>query len=352
MHLDDLLRELVDRGGSDLHLKVGSPPVFRVDGKLVRGEEPPLSAEDTRSLLFSIMTDAQRRKFLEQLELDLSYEVADVGRFRINVYVQRGRIGAAFRYIPFEIKTIDEWGLPQILKNIALFHRGLVLVTGPTGSGKSTTLAAMIDHINSNESRHIITIEDPVEFVFKDNLSVIEQRELGVDTKSFASALRHVMRQSPDVIMVGEMRDKETVALTLTAAETGSLVLATLHTTDSVLTVDRIVDMFPPDQQEQVRLQLAATLKAVISQTLLPKVTGGGRIAAFEILIGTPAVQSAIREGKTEQIYSLIQSGSKYGMQLLDHSLRDLYLRGLVSFEDALAKASHPQEFEATIANL
>ncbi|RKZ27544.1 type IV pili twitching motility protein PilT [bacterium] len=350
--LDTLLKKLVELNGSDLHLHVGEPPIYRVDGRLIRSELPPLKPEDTRNLVLPIMTEEQRKRFREELELDLSYEIPGLARFRINLFLQRGNIGAAIRLIPLHIKTIDEWGLPQVLKKIALLPRGFVLVTGPTGSGKSTTLAAMIEHMNTHVRRHIITIEDPIEFVFEDKMCTIEQRELGVDTLSFSEALRRVMRQNPDVIMVGEMRDLETMKQALTAAEMGALVLATLHTTDAAQTVDRIIDVFPPEQQHQVRLQLAATLQAVISQTLLPLASGKGRIAAFEILIVTPAVRNTIREGKIEQIYTIIQTGAKEGMRLLDQSLKELYLRGLVNYEDALAKASNPQEFEESVGRL
>ncbi len=349
----NLLKELVKRGGSDLHLKVEEPPIFRIDGRLVRATEyDVITPEFMKETMFSLMTEKQAERFKKDLELDLSYEIPGMSRFRINVFLQKGYIGAAIRQIPIKIKTIDEWGLPSQLKDIAMYSRGFVLVTGPTGSGKSTTLAAMIEEMNNRVKRHIITIEDPVEFVFEDKMCVIEQREIGVDTFSFSEALKRVVRQSPDVIMVGEMRDLETISRALTAAEMGALVLATLHTTDAAQTVDRIVDVFPPEQQHQVRLQLSNTLRAVISQTLLPLATGKGRIAAFEILIGTPAVKNAIREGKVDQIYNLIQSGGRHGMRLLDQSLKDLYLRGLVNYEDALSKASNPSDFEASIARM
>ncbi len=348
-YLDSVLTKLVEENGSDLHLKVGEPPIFRIDGRLSRTSHPPLSADDTKHIVLSLMNEERRDKFRQNLELDMSYAIPGVARFRVNIFSQKGHLGAAMRTIPLHIKTIDEWGLPPILKKLALLPRGFILVTGPTGSGKSTTLAAMIEHLNSNARKHVVTIEDPIEFMHADMMATIQQREIGVDTHSFADALKHVMRQNPDVILVGEMRDLETISLAITAAETGSLVLATLHTVDAAQTVDRIVDMFPPEQQQQIRLQLSSTLQAVVSETLLPLVDGEGRIAAFEILICTPAVRNVIREGKAEQIYSIIQSGAKYGMKLLDQALKDLYLRGLVSYGDALAKASNPQEFEESI---
>ncbi len=348
-----LLEELVKLEGSDLHLKADDYPIFRIDGRLVRMTKYPIvTAQFIKDTFFSMMNEIQKNRFKKELELDLSYEIKGVSRFRINLFLQKGMVGAAIRAIPIKVKTIREWGLPEILETIASFNKGFVLVTGPTGSGKSTTLSAMIEFMNRNYKRHIITIEDPIEFVFEDKYCIIEQREIGVDTFSFTEALKRVVRQSPDVIMVGEMRDLETISRALTAAEMGALVLATLHTTDAAQTVDRIVDIFPPEQQHQVRLQLSNTLRAVISQTLLPLATGKGRIPAFEILISTPAVKSLIREGKVDQIYSIIQSGGKYGMKLLDQSLRELYLRGLVNFEDALAKASNPVEFEASITRM
>jgi len=350
--LDTLLQKLVERNGSDLHLKVGEPPTYRIDGKLVRSEYSVLKPEDTRDLIFPIMTDIQKKKFMEDWELDVSYELRNVARFRINVFLQNGKVGVAIRMIPIHIKTIDNWGLPQVLKKVALLPRGFILVTGPTGSGKSTTLAAMIQYMNTNVKRHIVTVEDPIEFVFQDEMCAIEQREIGVDTLSFAESLKRVMRQNPDVIMVGEMRDLDTISRAITAAEMGSLVLATLHTTDAPQTIDRIIDVFPPEQQHQVRLQLSTTLQSVISQTLLPLASGKGRVAAFEILIVTPAVRNTIREGKVDQIYNLIQSGGQLGMNLLDATLKELYLRGLVNYEDVLAKASNPQEFESSLARV
>ncbi|MEW6687045.1 MAG: type IV pilus twitching motility protein PilT [Candidatus Edwardsbacteria bacterium] len=349
MEMDELLEELVLREASDLHLRIGEPPIYRLAGHLVRSEFPVVTEEDTKKLLYSIMSEERQKKFERELELDMSYGIPGISRFRVNVFKQRGAVGAALRVIPLRIKTIDEWGLPQILKELCLLPRGLVLVTGPTGSGKSTTLAAMVEHINRFRRAHLITIEDPIEFIHKDNLACIEQRELGSDTHSFAASLKHVIRQNPDVIMVGEMRDFETMSLAISAAETGHLVLATLHTTDAAQTVDRIINAFPPEGQAQARLQLSSTLQAVISQALLPALDGKRLVAAFEIMVCTSAMRSVIREGKTPQIYSLIQAGAKYGMQNLDQSLKEIYLRGLVSYEDALAKSSNPQEFEQSV---
>jgi twitching motility protein PilT len=331
---------------------VGEPPVYRIDGKLKRSRFGVLTNDDCTRLIGAILNEERQQLLQENKELDLAYSVPDLARFRVNCFYQSECLGAVLRVIPIEIKSCDQLGLPPIVKEFASVSRGLVLVTGPTGSGKSTTLAAMIDHINTNFRRHIITIEDPVEFIHLDKESTINQRELGVDTHSFAAALRHILRQSPDVILVGELRDLETIALAITAAETGHLVLATLHTTDAAQTVDRIIDVFPPEQQEQVRLQLSTSLMAVVSQTLLPRRDGKGRIAAFEVLTCHSGVRNIIREGKTHQVYSLIQGGAQYGMQLLDSSLLDLVRRGLVSYEEALAKTSNPHDFDQTAQRL
>jgi twitching motility protein PilT len=347
--MDQLLEELVLREASDLHLRVGEAPIYRIGGKLVRSEFPVLKEEDTKSLLYSIMTEEQQRRYEKELELDFAYGLAGVARFRINIFRQRGYVGAIMRVIPLKIRTIDEWKLPAMLKEMSLLPRGLVLITGPTGSGKSTTLAAMVDHINRNRRSHIITLEDPIEFLHKDSQAIIEQREVGADTPTFASGLRHVMRQNPDVILVGEMRNYETMSLAIAAAETGHLVLATLHTTDAAQTVDRIINTYPPESQVQARVQLATVLQAVISQALLPALDRRRLVGAFEIMLGTPAVRSVIRDGKTPQIYSLIQTGSKFGMVSLDQALRELVLSKQVTLEDALAKSSNPAELEASI---
>jgi twitching motility protein PilT len=351
-HIDDLLRLLVDREASDLHVRVGEPPVMRIHGKLVRTEFPRLEAEDTRNLVYGILNEERRQRYEQDHELDLSHAIRGLARFRVNVFRQRGNVGAVLRVIPIKVKTIDELFLPQVLKQICLLPRGLFLVTGPTGSGKSTSLAAMIDHINENRRCHIITIEDPIEFMHNDKLAAIEQRELGMDTHSFAEALKHIMRQNPDVILVGEMRDLETIHLAITAAETGHLVFATLHTTDAPQTCDRIIDVFPPAQQQQVRMQLSITLQGVLSQTLLPRCDITGRIAAYELMVVTSAIRALIREGKTHQLYTDIQTGGQFGMQTLDRHLLNLVSERKVAYEEALAKSSNPHDFEALAKNV
>jgi twitching motility protein PilT len=350
IEIDVLLEELVLREGSDLHLRVGEPPVYRVAGELQRSDNPPVTKEDMENLIFGLMKPAQREMFEKNLEFDMAYEIPGVARFRVNCFKQMGNIGVVMRIIPLKIKTIDEWGFPSVLKRIAELPRGLVLVTGPTGSGKSTTLAAMIEHINQHFRKHIITIEDPIEFLHRDKLSIIEQREIGIDTKSYAEALRRAIRQNPDIILVGEMRDLETMAQTITAAETGHLVFSTLHTIDAVQTIDRIIDVFPPSQQQQIRLQLSTTLQAVITETLVRRKDGAGRVAAFEIMVCTPAIRSAIREAKTPQIYSAIQTGSRLGMIQMDQYLRNLLNQGIIEYEEALAHCTNPDEFERRVS--
>lgn len=346
MHLDDLLRMVVQRDASDLHLRAGEPPILRIHGDLKRTDLPRLTSEDVKNLMYAILTEERKQRFGRDKELDLSYEVPGLARFRVNMFWQQRCVGAALRLIPFRIRTIDELLMPPAVKDLCMRPRGLFLVTGPTGSGKSTSLAAMIDHINSHKRCHIMTIEDPIEYMHQDKLSIINQRELGVDTHSFADALRHVMRQNPDVILVGEMRDLETIHLAITAAETGHLVFSTVHTQDAPQTIDRIVDVFPPEQQQQIRMQLSVVLVGVLSQTLLPNAQGTGRVAAFELMVATPSVRNLIREGKTHQLYMDIQTGAEYGMQTLDSCLLNLVRKGLVDFEDAIAKASNPREFE------
>ncbi len=346
MHIDDLLRMVVQRDASDLHLRAGEPPILRIHGDLKRTDLPRLTAEDVKNLLYAILNEERRQRFERDKELDLSYEVPGLARFRVNMFWQQRCVGAALRLIPFRIRTIDELLMPPAVKDLCMRPRGLLLVTGPTGSGKSTSLAAMIDHINTHKRCHIMTIEDPIEYMHHDKLSIINQRELGVDTHSFADALRHVMRQNPDVILVGEMRDLETIHLAITAAETGHLVMSTVHTQDAPQTIDRIVDVFPPEQQQQIRMQLSVVLVGVLSQTLLPNAQGTGRVAAFELMVATPSVRNLIREGKTHQLYMDIQTGAEYGMQTLDSCLLNLVRRGLVDFEDAIAKASNPRDFE------
>jgi twitching motility protein PilT len=344
--LDELLTLMPELGASDLHIRAFEPPMMRIHGDLQRlTQYPVMSPNDTRDLMYSKMTPLQQERFESFRELDMAYEVPGVSRFRVNCFWQQKCVGSVMRMIPIKIKTVEELGLPLILKEFADLPRGLVLVTGPTGSGKSTTLAGMIDHINSTRKAHVITIEDPIEFVHEDHKCCVEQREVGQDTHSFNDALRHVMRQTPDVILVGEMRDLETISLAITAAETGHLVFGTLHTTDAMQTVDRMVDVFPPQQQQQVRMQLSVTLAAVLCQALLPTKGRPGRIAALEIMRADSAIRAVIREGKTHMIYNLIQSGAEIGMMVLDQYLANLVRDNLVEYEDALAKSSYPNEF-------
>lgn len=334
MDLLELLSIAVEKKASDLHLTVQSPPVLRIDGELVRLGNTPLTAGDTEKMLQELLNEEQQRRFAVQGELDFSYSLPGRGRFRVNAYRQRGTVAMALRVIPYQVLTLQELGFPPVVASLARQERGLVLVTGPTGSGKSTTLAAMIDLINSEQACHIITLEDPIEYLHRHKLSIINQREVGSDTQSFALALRSALRQDPDVILIGEMRDLETISIALTAAETGHLVLATLHTTDAPQTVDRIVDVFPPYQQQQIRVQLAAVLQGIIAQQLLPRSDRPGRVAALEILVATPAVRNLIREGKTHQLASVIQTGAKYGMQTMEGALRRLADQGIISPEE------------------
>jgi twitching motility protein PilT len=355
MHVNDLLKIAVDSGASDLHIKVGSYPMMRVRGELrPASEERRLDHEDTVAIAAAVMSTGQRQKFKDSQEIDLAYSVPGLGRFRCNVFQQRGTIGLVLRVIPMTIKTIEELGLPQVLKKIAEEERGLVLVTGTTGSGKSTTLAALIDHINSTRCAHIMTVEDPIEFLHRDNRAIINQREISVDTRSFAHALRSALRQDPDVILVGEMRDYETIETALLAAETGHLVFSTLHTLDATETVNRIIGVFPPHQQKQVRLQLASVLRAVVSQRLLPRVDGKGRSAAVEVMLSTPFVRDCIVDKeRTSQIHQAIASGtSQYGMQTFDQSIFALYQQGLVSYEEALRWASNVDEFKLKVQGI
>jgi twitching motility protein PilT len=347
LHLDDLLHMLVESHASDLHLRVGEPPVMRVDGKLMRVPNMDiLTDRDMYDLLFPAMNDERRLRFEQEMELDMAYAVPGLARFRVNIFRQQGHVGAVMRVIPYIIRSLDELGLPPVVADLCMLPRGLILVTGPTGSGKSTTLAAMVNYINERRPRHIMTIEDPIEYIHQDKMAAINQREVGVDTKSFAQALKHVMRQNPDIILVGEMRDLETIHLAITAAETGHLVFATLHTTDAPQTVDRIIDVFEPEQQQQIRTQLATTLQAVISQTLLPRADGMGRVAAYEVMVCTPSLRALIREGKTYQMYTDIQTGKQFGMQTMDSCLLDLALSGVVDFEECQIKSSKPDDFE------
>lgn len=346
LQVEDLLRLMVEKGASDLHLKAGGPPMLRIDGELVPAGYESLSSDQVRRMIESMVSDSQKAEFVAEKELDLAYSVPGISRFRVNVHLQRGSWGASIRIIPSRPYTIDELKLPPILKDLALKPRGLVLVTGPTGSGKSTTLAAVVNHINENRRCHIITIEDPIEFLHKDKLSVIGQREIGSDTHSFTAALTRVLRQDPDVILIGEMRDLETIAVAITAAETGHLVLATLHTNSAATTIDRVIDVFPPHQQQQIRMQLSVTIEGILCQSLLTKAKGSGRVMAMEVLAITPAVRNIIREGKTHQIPNLIQAGAQFGMISLDQSLKNLYQQGLITYEEALTKATNEDDFK------
>ncbi len=343
--MDTLLRKAVENKASDIHITVGVPPVFRINGSLVAAGDTPLTSKDTAMMLESITSAEQQTKFHEQGELDFSYAIAGVSRFRVNAFRQRGSTAIAIRTVNEKVPTLEELGHPEVLKTLARNARGLILVTGPTGSGKSTTLAAMLNLINQERSAHIITLEDPIEYLHKHNKCIVNQREIHSDSKSFANALRAALREDPDVILVGEMRDAETIGIAVTAAETGHLVFATLHTGDTAQTIDRIIDVFPPHQQQQIRIQLSLTLQGIVSQQLLPRLDGSGRVVAFEILSVTPAVRNLIREGKTHQIASVIQTGARFGMMSMDMSLRDLYRRGLVSYEEALARAINQETF-------
>jgi twitching motility protein PilT len=355
MHVNDLLKVAVEHGASDLHLKVGSYPMMRLRGALSpASEEKKLDHEDLVAMSAAIMSTTQRQKFKESQEVDLAYSVPGLGRFRCNIFQQRGTVGLVLRVIPMRIRTIDELGLPVILKAIASEERGLVLVTGTTGSGKSTTLAAMIDYINRTRSSHVMTVEDPIEFLHRDDKSMVNQREVSVDTRSFAQALRSALRQDPDVILVGEMRDFETIETGLLAAETGHLVFSTLHTLDATETVNRIIAVFPPHQQKQIRLQLASVLKAVISQRLIPRADGEGRAPAVEVMISTPFIRDCIVDKeKTHLIHSSIASGtSQYGMQTFDQSIFHLFERKLITYDEAMRWASNKDEFKLKVQGI
>jgi len=345
VHLDDLLREGCERGSSDLHLTVGLPPVVRVDGSLAYLSYQPLSPTETQRLVYDILTNDQVQHFESVRELDFSYGVKGVGRFRVNVYKQRGSVGVALRTIPDRIPTFEQLNLPAILRDLTRKHSGLILVTGPTGSGKSTTIACMIDTINSERPVHIMTMEDPIEYLHRHKRGMINQRELNTDTDSFANALRAVLREDPDVIVIGEMRDLETIQAALTMAETGHLVFGTLHTRNAPQTVDRVIDVFPPHQQEQIRVQLSNSLEAVVAQQLLPRI-GGGRIATLEIMVATAAVRNLIREGKSHQLYSAIETGAQYGMQTMDKVLADTHRNGKVTLEEAQARSIDRENFQ------
>jgi twitching motility protein PilT len=350
-NMHQLLKLMVDKGASDLHITTASAPQIRIDGKLVPLKVNPLNGHDTRALCYSVLTDAQKATFEDRNELDFSFGIRNLARFRGNIFMQRGAVGGVFRIIPFQIRTFDELGLPAAVRRMAERPRGLILVTGPTGSGKSTTLAAIIDHINRTRHEHIITVEDPIEFVHPHKNCLVNQREVGVDTSGFKQALKYILRQDPDVVLVGELRDLETMEAALTIAETGHLVFATLHTNSCAQTINRVIDVFPPHQQDQVRAQLSMVLEGVVCQTLLPKLSGSGRAMALEIMVPTAAIRNLIREDKVHQIYSQMQLGqSEHGMTTLNQSLVDLYMRRVVSLEDALSRCSDVADFRRMVA--
>ncbi len=351
INLAELLKKMLDMKASDLHITTNSPPQVRVHGQLQPLKEyPPLTAAQTKALAYSVLTDAQKHKFEENLELDFSFGLRGLSRFRVNLFNQKGAVGAVFRAIPYEIKSFEELGLPPVVAELCKKPRGLILVTGPTGSGKSTTLATMIDKINRERHEHILTIEDPIEFLHTHKNCIVNQREVGSDTKSFANALRAALREDPDVVLVGEMRDLETIELALRIAETGHLTLATLHTNSAPSTINRIIDVFPAEQQAQIRVQLSMVLEGIICQTLLPKASGDGRVLALEILVLNSAIRNLIREDKIHQIYSMMQTGQeKYGMQTLNQSLATLYHKRLITLETALQRSSNPDELKALI---
>ena len=350
MNVKELLRLMAERDASDLHLRVPAPPMLRVDGDLVAIDSlPRMGPMDIEEAFRQITSESQRERFYDELELDFAYSVPGLARFRVNVMLQRGTMSIAFRRIPFTIPTISEFGLPDVCKTLIMKPRGLVLVTGPTGSGKSTTLAAMIDYLNELEARNVITIEDPVEFLHHNKKCLIAQRDLGDDTKSFANALKHALRHDPDVILVGEMRDLETISTAITAAETGHLVMGTLHTVDAVQTVDRIIDSFPPEHQHQIRLQLSQVIEGVISQTLVPRAVGKGRVGVFEILLANGAVRNLIRTNKTYELPSVLQLGNKAGMQTLNQALAHLVNTRVITAEEAVRKSSDPEQLQRLV---
>ena len=349
MEIDELLKLMVNKGASDLHLTVPSPPVLRIDGVLIPQEDLPLlTAKDVELTLEQVTNQEQRSVFDREWELDFAYSVLGLARFRVNALRQRGLMSLAFRFVPFYIPSIDEWGLPQILKELILKPRGLILVTGPSGSGKSTTLAAMLNHLNENVTRNVITIEDPIEFVFRNKRCLIRQRDLGNDTKSFSTALIHALRHDADVIVIGEMRDLDTISTAITAAETGHLVLGTLHTISASQSIDRMIDIFPYGQQQQIRLQLSQVIEAAISQALLPRI-GGGRIAAFEIMLANHVIRKYIREEKTFEIPVSIEVSTPEGMQTMDQALADLVKRNMVTLEEAIMRSSNPVKLQQSL---
>jgi twitching motility protein PilT len=344
--LTALLGFAKEQGASDLHVSAGQPPMLRIRGEMVPLEAPDLSRDDAHAAIYDILNDEQKKVLQDRRNVDFALDIPGVSRFRANVFVQHRGEGAVFRVIPSQVLSLDQLGMPRVLKDLAMKEKGLVVVTGATGSGKSTTLAAMVDHINENTRGHILTVEDPIEFVHRRKNCMVNQREIGPHSHSFADALRAALREDPDVILVGELRDLETTQLAITAAETGHLVLATLHTSSASQTVDRMIDIFPANQQAQVRTMLSEALEGVVAQTLLPTKDGKGRVAALEVLVGVPALRNLIREDKTAQILSVIQTGSQFGMQSLDQSLRELFMQGKLSREEVMKKSSNPRLFE------
>ncbi|MEZ5116909.1 MAG: type IV pilus twitching motility protein PilT [Candidatus Nanopelagicales bacterium] len=344
--LAQVLERMIDAGASDLHLTAGAHPTVRVNGQLIALDEfPKLTPPMIQRVLYAAITQTQRERFEDELELDFAYALPGRARFRVNIYQQRDALGAAFRIIPFDIQTLRELGMPPVIAGFAQLPRGFVLVTGPTGSGKSTTLASLVDLANSSRREHIMTVEDPIEFLHRHKNCLVNQREVGEDTHSFAQALKHVLRQDPDIILVGEMRDLETIQVALTAAETGHLVFATLHTQDAAQSIDRVIDVFPPHQQQQVRMQLAASLQGIVCQTLCRTADGRGRVAGVEVLVATPAIRNLIREGKTHQIYSAMQAGAQFGMQTMDQSLAELVRDRKITYETGLERCHHVEDF-------
>ncbi len=351
-NLQELLRVMIDQGGSDLHITAGSPPRIRLHGKLSPMNAPALSGIEAKQLCYSILTDVQKHKFEEENELDFSFGIKGLSRFRGNLFVQRGAVAGVFRSIPFAIKSFQELGLPPIMEDLSKKPRGLVLVTGPTGSGKSTTLASIIDKINSERAEHIITVEDPIEYLHNSKAALVNQREVGYDTHAFKKALKYILRQDPDVVLLGELRDVETIETALTIAETGHLCFATLHTNSCVQTINRIVDVFSADQQQQVRAQLSFVLEGVLSQLLIPRADGKGRVVSLEIMVPNAAIRNLIREDKIHQIYSQMQVGQgKFGMQTMNQSLMSLYSRKLITLEEALARSQEPDELRQMLVN-
>ena len=342
-----LLKFAKEQGASDLHLSAGMPPILRINGELVRLKMDAMTAEETLAAMRSVMTELQIKAFQQNMDLDFAIDVPEVARFRANAFQQHRGTGGVFRVIPCAVTPLDQLGMPKIIKELAQREKGLVLVTGPTGSGKSTTLAAMVDYLNETESLHILTVEDPIEFLHTSKRSLVNQREVGPHTSAFASALRAALREDPDVILVGELRDLETTQLAISAAETGHLVFGTLHTNSAAKTIDRVVDIFPSEQQQQIRTMLSESIEGIITQTLLPAKDGKGRVAALEVLVGVPALRNLIRENKTAQILSVIQTGAQHGMQSLDQALRDLVMQGKLSREEAMKKTSNPSQFDA-----